>query len=126
MRNLVLFGPPGAGKGTQAFKLKEHFNLVHISTGDLLRSEIKEETKLGIEAKSYMDAGKLVPDEVSAGVLVQVGDNDWSDDVAGIGLSGGGIRSATLNLGVLQAMAGRFLVHGVRRRIYRFFLGTLF
>lgn len=64
MINLVLFGPPGAGKGTQAFKLKEHFDLVHISTGDLLRSEIKAESKLGMEAKSFMDAGKLVPDEV--------------------------------------------------------------
>ena len=69
MINLVLFGPPGAGKGTQAFKLKEHFNLIHISTGDLLRSEINEETKLGLEAKSYMDAGKLVPDDVVIGMI---------------------------------------------------------
>lgn len=69
MRNLVLFGPPGAGKGTQAFKLKEHFNLIHISTGDLLRSEIQNESKLGIEAKSFMDAGKLVPDKVVIGMI---------------------------------------------------------
>jgi len=69
MINLVLFGPPGAGKGTQAFKLKEHFNLIHISTGDLLRSELKSETKLGKEAKTFMDAGKLVPDEVVIGMI---------------------------------------------------------
>lgn len=69
MINLVLFGPPGAGKGTQAFRLKEHFNLIHISTGDLLRNEIKEESKLGLEAKSFMDAGKLVPDEVVIGMI---------------------------------------------------------
>jgi adenylate kinase len=69
MINVVLFGPPGAGKGTQAFKLKEHFKLVHISTGDLLRSEIQNETKLGMEAKSFMDAGKLVPDEVVIGMI---------------------------------------------------------
>lgn len=69
MINVVLFGPPGAGKGTQAFKLKEHFNLVHISTGDLLRSEIQKETKLGMEAKLFMDAGKLVPDEVVIGMI---------------------------------------------------------
>jgi len=69
MINLVLFGPPGAGKGTQAFKLKAHFDLVHISTGDLLRSEIAAETKLGLEAKSIMDAGKLVPDHVVIGMI---------------------------------------------------------
>lgn len=69
MINLVLFGPPGAGKGTQAFKLKDHFNLVHISTGDLLRSEIAAETKLGLEAKSIMAAGKLVPDHVVIGMI---------------------------------------------------------
>jgi len=69
MINLVLFGPPGAGKGTQAFKLKEKFSLIHISTGDLLRSEINDESKLGMEAKTFMDAGKLVPDEVVIGMI---------------------------------------------------------
>ena len=69
MINLVLFGPPGAGKGTQAFKLKAHFDLVHISTGDLLRSEISAETELGLEAKDIMAAGKLVPDEVVIGMI---------------------------------------------------------
>lgn len=69
MINLILFGPPGSGKGTQAVKLAEHFNLLHISTGDLFRNEIKNETPLGLEAKSYMTKGDLVPDEVTIGML---------------------------------------------------------
>lgn len=64
MLNLVLFGPPGAGKGTQAEKLKEKYNLHHIATGDILREEMKNETELGQKAKSYIDAGDLVPDQV--------------------------------------------------------------
>lgn len=64
MLNLVLFGPPGAGKGTQAINLKEAFGLTHLSTGDILRNEIKEGTELGLKAKSFMDKGELVPDEV--------------------------------------------------------------
>ena len=64
MLNIVLFGPPGAGKGTQAAKLKEKFNLVHLSTGDILREEIKLNSPLGQEAKAFMDKGELVPDEV--------------------------------------------------------------
>ena len=69
MINLILFGPPGSGKGTQAVKLAEEFNLLHISTGDLFRSEMKEETPLGLEAKKYMNKGELVPDEVTIGML---------------------------------------------------------
>lgn len=69
MINLILFGPPGSGKGTQAAMLKEHFHLLHISTGDLLRAEIKNETALGMEAKKYMDAGQLVPDAVVIGMI---------------------------------------------------------
>ncbi|MCG8698657.1 MAG: adenylate kinase [Bacteroidales bacterium] len=64
MLNIVLFGPPGAGKGTQAERLLEKYGLVHLSTGDILRAEIKAESKLGNEAKSYMDKGNLVPDNV--------------------------------------------------------------
>lgn len=64
MLNIVLFGPPGAGKGTQSEKLIESFQLVHLSTGDILRREVKEKTPLGLEAKKLMDAGLLVPDEV--------------------------------------------------------------
>lgn len=69
MINLILFGPPGSGKGTQAAKLAEEYNLCHISTGDLFRNEIKNETPLGLEAKKYMNKGELVPDEVTIGML---------------------------------------------------------
>lgn len=69
MTNLVLFGPPGAGKGTQAEVLKKKFDLVHISTGDLFRSHIKNSTPLGKLAKSFMDEGKLVPDSVTIEML---------------------------------------------------------
>jgi len=62
--NIVLLGAPGAGKGTQAQKLVEDFGVAHISTGDLLRNAVKAGTKLGVEAKSYMDEGKLVPDQL--------------------------------------------------------------
>ena len=69
MTNLVLFGPPGAGKGTQAEFLKEKYNLVHISTGDVFRFNIKNETALGYLAKSFMDKGDLVPDQVTIDML---------------------------------------------------------
>ena len=69
MKNIVLFGPPGAGKGTQAEILKEKYALVHISTGDVFRYNIKNETELGNLAKSYMDKGHLVPDEVTINML---------------------------------------------------------
>lgn len=69
MLNIVLFGPPGAGKGTQAEKLVEKYNLVHLSTGDIFRANIKGETELGVLAKSYMDGGNLVPDEVTIKIL---------------------------------------------------------
>ncbi len=69
MKNIVLFGPPGAGKGTQAVRLKDKFNLVHISTGDVFRYNIKNETELGMLAKSYMDKGNLVPDKVTIKML---------------------------------------------------------
>jgi adenylate kinase len=69
MLNLVLFGPPGAGKGTQSQKLIEKYGLIHLSTGDLLRSEIAQGTELGLEAKKLMDHGKLVPDEVVIGMI---------------------------------------------------------
>lgn len=69
MLNIILFGPPGAGKGTQASKLIEKYNLVHISTGDIFRANIKGGTDLGNLAKSYIDAGKLVPDNVTIGML---------------------------------------------------------
>jgi adenylate kinase len=67
--NLILLGPPGAGKGTQAERLREDFSLPHISTGDMLREQVAEGSQLGREAKRYMDAGDLVPDEVIVGMI---------------------------------------------------------
>lgn len=69
MFNLILFGPPGSGKGTQSEKLIAKYNLKHLSTGDLLRSEIAKKTPLGLEAKKFMDKGQLVPDEVVIGMI---------------------------------------------------------
>ncbi|GAA2550466.1 adenylate kinase [Pseudonocardia hydrocarbonoxydans] len=66
---LVLVGPPGAGKGTQAERMAERLDVPHISTGDLFRANLKEETPLGVEAKRYMDAGDLVPDEVTVAMV---------------------------------------------------------
>lgn len=69
MFNLILFGPPGSGKGTQSDKLVDKYGLKHLSTGNLLRQEIADKTPLGIEAKSFMDKGQLVPDEVVIGMV---------------------------------------------------------
>src|SRR5690242_3473628 len=69
--NLILLGPPGAGKGTQAERLQEDFVLAHISTGDMLRAQVAEGTELGREAQRYMNAGELVPDEVILGMIRQ-------------------------------------------------------
>ncbi|MBT2694546.1 adenylate kinase [Bacillus sp. ISL-55] len=67
--NLVLMGLPGAGKGTQADKIVGKYNIPHISTGDMFRAAIKEGTELGLQAKSFMDKGELVPDEVTIGIV---------------------------------------------------------
>ncbi|MFN5376724.1 MAG: adenylate kinase, partial [Chitinophagaceae bacterium] len=72
MFNLILFGPPGSGKGTQSEKLIQKYGFKHISTGDLLRSEIAGKTELGLKAKGFMDEGKLVPDEVVIGMVDNV------------------------------------------------------
>lgn len=69
MFNLILFGPPGSGKGTQSEKLIAKYGLKHLSTGDLLRSEISRQTPLGKEAQNFMDKGQLVPDEVVIGMI---------------------------------------------------------
>ncbi len=72
MINIVLFGPPGSGKGTQSEKIIERYGLTHLSTGDLLRSELAEETELGLRAKSIMEKGELVPDEIITGMIRNV------------------------------------------------------
>ena len=78
--NLILLGPPGAGKGTQADRLRDDFGLPHISTGDMLREQVAQETELGREAKKYMDAGDLVPDEVIINMITErVGAGDARD-----------------------------------------------
>jgi adenylate kinase len=69
MLNIVLFGPPGAGKGTQSEKLIHQYHLVHLSTGDIFRANIKGGTELGNKAKQFMDQGQLVPDEITIGML---------------------------------------------------------
>lgn len=66
---VILLGAPGAGKGTQAVRLAEKYNIPHISTGDIFRSNIKERTPIGIVAKSYIDKGQLVPDEVTVQIV---------------------------------------------------------
>jgi adenylate kinase len=75
--NLILFGPPGAGKGTQAERLRKDFELPYIATGDMLRGNVKEQTELGKQAKAYMDAGDLVPDEL---ILAMAADRLNQDD----------------------------------------------
>ena len=69
MKNIILFGAPGAGKGTQAQRIAKEYGIPHISTGDMLRAAVKAGTPIGQKAKSFMDAGKLVPDEVMIGVV---------------------------------------------------------
>ncbi|HUR64950.1 MAG TPA: adenylate kinase [Chitinophagaceae bacterium] len=69
MFNLILFGPPGSGKGTQSERLVDKYGVVHLSTGNLLRAEIADKTPLGLEAKSFIDKGQLVPDEVVIGMV---------------------------------------------------------
>lgn len=71
MINLILFGPPGSGKGTQAAKLLKKYKLIHISTGDLFRFNLKNNTPLGLEAKKYIDKGELVPDSVTINMLTE-------------------------------------------------------
>jgi adenylate kinase len=78
--NLVLLGPPGSGKGTQGERLNEDLRLPYYATGDILRAAVKEETELGKTAKSYMDAGDLVPDEVIVGVIAEALDSEEARD----------------------------------------------
>ena len=76
MLNIVIFGAPGSGKGTQSENLIKHYELFHISTGDVLRDHIKRGTELGKTAKQYIDQGQLIPDELMIGILAQVIDDN--------------------------------------------------
>ena len=84
MLNIVIFGAPGSGKGTQSDKLIEHYNLFHISTGDVLRDNIKRGTELGKTAKGYIDQGQLVPDELIIDILAQVLDENKDRATEGV------------------------------------------
>ncbi len=84
MLNIVIFGAPGSGKGTQSDKLIEHYNLFHISTGDVLRDNIKRGTELGKTAKGYIDQGQLVPDELIIDILAQVLDENKEQASEGV------------------------------------------
>ena len=78
--NLILFGPPGAGKGTQAARLQEDFRLPYVATGDILRAAVKDGTQLGLKAKGFMDAGELVPDDLVIDLIVdRIGADDARD-----------------------------------------------
>ena len=96
---IVLLGAPGAGKGTQAQKLVEEFGVAHISTGDLLRAAVKAQSELGIKAKEYMDAGKLVPDELVIGLVKE----RLAKDDAQIGFILDGFPRNTAQAAVLDA-----------------------
>ncbi len=84
MLNIILFGPPGSGKGTQAILLKEHFKLLHVSTGDIFRNEIKNATNVGKEVKQFLDAGKLVPDELTIRMLGGYVDANSAPELQGV------------------------------------------
>ena len=84
MLNIVIFGAPGSGKGTQSDKLIEHYNLFHISTGDVLRDNIKRGTELGKIAKGFIDQGQLVPDELIIDILAQVLDENKENAQQGV------------------------------------------
>ncbi len=84
MLNIVIFGAPGSGKGTQSDKLIEHYHLFHISTGDVLRDNIRRGTELGMVAKGYIDQGQLVPDELIIDLLAQVLDENKENAAQGV------------------------------------------
>ena len=107
MKNIVLFGPPGAGKGTQAEFLKTKYDLIHISTGDVFRYNIKNETKLGILAKTYMDHGNLVPDEVTIEMLkAEVDRNPNANGFIFDGFPRTESQAASLDLFLAQKQSG--------------------
>jgi len=80
MFNIVIFGPPGSGKGTQSVRLKEKYRLIHLSTGDILRDAMSKKTPLGLKAQEYMSKGELVPDEDVIGMLMGVLDENMDSN----------------------------------------------
>ena len=102
MLNIVLFGPPGAGKGTQSAKLIEKYELVHLSTGDILRAERKAGTPLGQEAQKYIDGGKLVPDSVVIGMI----ETHIDKNISGRGFIFDGFPRTTAQADALDKLLG--------------------
>jgi len=100
--NILLFGPPGAGKGTQSDLLKDRMKMLHISTGDLFRSALKNKTTLGLEAQKYIDAGQLVPDSVTIGLVEEV-----LRDVKGKSFILDGFPRNVAQADALESMLGR-------------------
>ncbi|MDX2305640.1 MAG: adenylate kinase [Microscillaceae bacterium] len=100
MINIVLFGPPGAGKGTQSAKIIEKYQLIHLSTGDLLRAEIAANTDLGLKAKEIMDKGELVPDAVVIGMI----DNKIKSNLSSHGFVFDGFPRTVAQAEALDAM----------------------
>src|SRR5215471_8460190 len=84
MLHIILFGPPGSGKGTQAAMLRDKYHLLHISTGDIFRSEIRSGTPLGKEAQQYLDSGRLVPDELTIRMLADFVERNSTPETRGI------------------------------------------
>jgi adenylate kinase len=109
--NIILFGPPGVGKGTQAERIRDHYNLHHISTGDILRAAVKDGTKLGLEAKKYMDAGELVPDTVIIGLVREV---LVADQQNGKGFLLDGFPRTVAQAEALDKLFGELAISGVR------------
>lgn len=103
--NLVLFGPPGVGKGTQGMRLAEEFGLAHLATGDILRAAVRDGTGYGIQAKAFMDEGKLVPDDIVVGMIEE------RIEGAGTGFLLDGFPRNVAQAKALQSMLARHGMH---------------
>ena len=118
--NLILLGPPGAGKGTQADRLRDDFGLPHISTGDILRAQVADGTDLGREAKRFMDAGELVPDGVIVGMITtRVGEGDARDGFLLDGFPRNREQADALDAALGNAPAGSIVRGDVHWEAYR-------
>ena len=120
MLNIVIFGAPGSGKGTYSARIKETFHLEHISTGDVLRAEIKNGTELGKTAKNYIDNGQLIPDELMIGILANVYDN-LPADCNGVILDGNYVVTEGYEIPLLRPRRLRRCFRNVARSLPAWF-----